>query len=56
MELTVSTGLNANSAMFDFASMTTPASRSRFTMNASLPVFMSFSASDPAVVGMSTVS
>ena len=39
--------------MFDFAIITAPASRSRLTTKASLPVIMPFSDSDPAVVGMS---
>ena len=42
--------------MFDFAIITAPASRRRLTTNASLPVIMPFSDSDPAVVGMSSVS
>ena len=42
--------------MFDFAIITAPASRRRFTTEASLPVIMSFNDSEPAVVGMSTVS
>lgn len=55
-ELTVSIGLQANSAMFDLASMTAPASRSLRTMKASRGGAESFSERDPAVVGMSTVS
>lgn len=42
--------------MFDFAISTAPASRSRVTTNASLPVIMPSSDSEPAVVGMSIVS
>jgi hypothetical protein len=53
IELTVSTGPNANSAMFDFTIIAAPASRSRRTRNASLPVIMPFSDNEPAVVGMS---
>src|SRR6516165_6906836 len=55
IELTVSNGLQANSAMFDLASTTAPASRSLRTWNASLGGTDPFNDSDPAVVGMSAV-
>src|SRR5205085_2220028 len=45
----------ANSAMFDFAKTSAPASRSLRTWNASLAGIEPFNDSDPAVVGMSAV-
>src|SRR5215217_5729741 len=50
MELTVSYGENASSAMFDFASTIAPASLSRFTIVASSRGIQPRSASVPAVV------
>jgi hypothetical protein len=55
MELTVSNGVNANSAMLDFASTMAPAARMRCTMNASRCGIHPCSESDPAVVGRSVV-
>ena len=55
-EPTVSNGLQANSAMLDFASMIAPASRSLRTMKASRSGIDPLSDSDPAEVGMSVVS
>ncbi len=56
MELTVSYGVNANSAMFDLASTIAPASRMRRTMKASCCGTMPESDNEPAVVGRSRVS
>src|SRR5215469_16498735 len=55
MELTVSNGLQANSAIFDFARTSAPASRSLRTWKASLDGIDPFNDSEPAEVGMSTV-
>ena len=56
MELTVSYGENAHSAMFDFASTIAPAARMRATIVASCMGIQPFSASEPAVVCRSCVS
>ena len=50
IELTVTYGLKAHSAMFDFARTMAPASRSFFTMNASSEGVDPFIASEPPVV------
>ncbi len=47
MELSVSYGVNAHSAMFDLASTMAPASLMRFTWNASFADTKPASASDP---------
>ena len=56
IELTVSYGLKAHSAMFDFARMMAPAARIRCTMNASVAGMNHFIASEPPVVCRSLVS
>jgi hypothetical protein len=55
-EFTVSYGLNANSAMFDFASTIAPAARTLRTWNASRPATKPSRDSEPAVVVISIVS
>src|SRR5215469_9350859 len=55
MEFTVSNGLQANSAIFDFARTSAPASRSLRTWKASLAGIEPFNDSEPAEVGMSAV-
>jgi len=56
IELTVSYGLNAHSAMFDFASTIAPASFTRLTRNASFEETNPFIASDPAALCKPIVS
>ena len=55
IELTVSNGLHANSAILDLARTTAPASRSLRTWKASLAGIDPFNDNDPAVVGISAV-